>query len=405
MVLPPTASRQALAEELTPSLALEKTLADSAVGFLRNLAARSTKRLETFDADYDDFSSGFFPVDAYARALLIPRGAFHLMQRWESGQLAMGWAPDRFFQPLPSSLEDPSQAAETRPFTFVLSSDSSRTHGSISLYRDFSGSSRDFGRAPRPHGQAPQPSRVLDDLEESLPVVESAATEKEMDNQYVLDSASSVSLAYYSALRVALWSPEDGDRKFDALFGADTRTPLVISDLRWPGNPLHLLVESRQGPLVPGRVVVFQGHPDYRARHPHGHAGTLTALCGQAREQGQETFVALGLEPDGTAREVAEHLHREHGAIPLGDLLEMAANLRGLDTGKAWDYLIEERPKRRLPLAETRLSASSDSPAAAPILHVLGFNLPRIQKLKDASPGQARGLMDAWADQDKENGL
>jgi hypothetical protein len=147
-----------------------------------------------------------------------------------------------------------------------------------------------------------------------------------------------IQVSEWQALREVL-----GDDKFNLLFAADSRTPLII---HWDSNDNALVLcltknHPVSGEFHVGQAVHFANIKLYGFKHVNGEAGGYNALCIDATPR-QERFVTLGLDATGMRQEqVRDVLYREFNAPPVGMSIvtpQLAARIRAASVPEVLEF-------------------------------------------------------------------
>lgn len=126
-------------------------------------------------------------------------------------------------------------------------------------------------------------------------------------------SAEMCFISYFTALRDLL-----GKEKFDVLFAADSKTPLVIYAAR-PTSViaclLSMLQPAQQRDPEKGDLVLFCNASSYPQKHLLGHARCLCLLCDGDR--GRKTYSGVGAQRSSSEEQVMKFLLKEYNESPL----------------------------------------------------------------------------------------
>jgi hypothetical protein len=121
-------------------------------------------------------------------------------------------------------------------------------------------------------------------------------------------------IAHYEALLSVL-----GKEKFNALFAADSPTPLRIDAVNMK-NPIYRLFQNTKidgKPIEKGTQYHFTNSRLYIMKHPTGEARGINVLCVDDTP-GKEKFIGLGLDPKGeTSAQIAKRLFEEYNKSPI----------------------------------------------------------------------------------------
>ncbi len=195
-------------------------------------------------------------------------------------------------------------------------------------------------------------------------------------------------IAYYEALKCEL-----GEAKFNAIFAADSETPLTIS---WDsyGNPLLPLLFATESPqrFDKGQIVYFNNTDYYPCKHVNGEASGFYTICCDPTP-GQETFTTLGLSSKGSKPvEINQKMADEFNAKPIGTEFmtqEVAARqLKTFPLGKIAQ--IQQLKDYQIDCAEFSATRGGQM--------LFGFepNLDRIAQLAAEPLGSVAKLFHSW---------
>lgn len=185
------------------------------------------------------------------------------------------------------------------------------------------------------HGHAPTDFFELSSDNESLSgkrvctfvlkkgVLPGAALKAIREGLSILGCGETCQIAQWTAVQDIL-----GDQKFNALFAAGTKTPLIIGS-RLSTNPISVLRNYLKEKLTPSTRLkkgdhVFLNNISYHHKHPLGPAVGFNLICVDDTP-GSEKFCGLGLPPEGvTWAELFQQLVSDYNAPPchLGMLSE-----------------------------------------------------------------------------------
>ncbi len=121
-------------------------------------------------------------------------------------------------------------------------------------------------------------------------------------------------IAQYEGIK-AVW----GEKKFNAIFSAQSKTPFSIL-FDNPNNPLAKLFVVKKDVQVfkKGDLFHFQNTLYYPGKHVNGEAAGYNVICCDDTP-GQERFTALGLDPNGsTIPEIKQKMKYEYNLEPIG---------------------------------------------------------------------------------------
>lgn len=328
------------APETGSQAALEQRLGALAAEHLRTMAADTERRMKGYKDDLGLLASGTFYPNAHSAALKDKGQTMRFNHFRDKGSFYHGYASPRHFTLEPN----PMGPTGVVPMSFTLKPGVS-------------------------------PSTALDSFRTGLSL---------------LDCGTSAMLSYYEALRGVL-----GQEKFDALFAADSLTPLRL----WPQieggltiSPLFRQVPG-SSPFKRGQFMTFTGISGYQLKHINGEGSNYNVICDDAATPGSERFVGLGLPAHGADRDgIRQAFVDEYNLDPVGwDIFTeaVAASIRG------------SYPPSELTGAESLAAAKTTlahfkKAGGTSVWQRWELNGERVAALAAASPVQAQLLLAAW---------
>lgn len=208
-----------------------------------------------------------------------------------------------------------------------------------------------------------------------------------------LSCTEACQISYLKAFQETL-----GSKKFDYLFAVDSPTPFFVGAAGNSTDHLMYLLTYDRVPepkeaIKQGEWVFFNGVDNlYPLKHMNGSGGGWNTLCLNP-QQGDETYIGLGLKPDGVKHgEIVKTLLSEYNKTPIG--------FQGV-TQEISERMIARIPKEEMAYAESLKTHTLTKEkfrkfGGGKMGSIRSFDTDYIQKLIDASPEEGRLLLADW---------
>jgi hypothetical protein len=202
----------------------------------------------------------------------------------------------------------------------------------------------------------------------------------------VLGCGETCQVAQYTAILDVL-----GPEKFDALFAADSPTPLIISGIH-SKNPISKLrnyicqEKATLHDVKRGDLIYFFNASSYQDKHLIGSSQGHNSICLQEEGGDASRFGGLGWPADGlNYPQIQELMRSKYNADPVNVQKYLSAKI------------LKNLPKQRLDLAGKQISpANFKKEGGGKIQVVCQLDALRITALANSTIAEARRLLDSY---------
>lgn len=203
----------------------------------------------------------------------------------------------------------------------------------------------------------------------------------------LMDCMAACHLAYTKGLIDVL-----GKEKFNGLFSYDAPLPFVIGKGIEGVSYFNVLEKQVKGPAKKGDLVIFSGHPDYQIKHINGEATTFNTLC-KDDKKGNETYLGLGLNPEGASRNAIMDVFLEEYNVEPIDFRAVTEVVREKVLKTTSKKIIEksESLKNHTITRRDLKKVMGQQPVA-----IYRINMDRIKQLCAVEVEQGKQLMQKW---------
>ncbi len=308
------------------------------IEIVQSVATDTMHRMNGYKQDVKLLASGVFYGNEYYKALKQTNNPQRLKFLIDKGSFYHGYAPPKVFQMLPKADTPTGMLANC----FVIK-------------------------------QGNTPSAALEALRKGITFTGCGET---------------CQIGYWEGIKEVL-----GVEKFDLLFGPDSSTPLRMS-FASIDNPINcLLFKSVPAQKFSrGQIYYISNSIQYTSKHINGESDAFISLCCDDTP-GKEMFATLGLSPKGnTIDQVSEILRKEFNQPPFGMVaVTQEAAQKILSDWDPKDLKIVDQLKT-LQVSEQRFKATG----GGQVRSSYQINAERLAQLANASPAEARKLLDGW---------